>query len=108
MHLKQFVILMSVGLITIILRLPGCRSLKEKRSRLKPLLIRLRKEFNISVAEIDNLDVWQRATLGTTMISNNRRHVERELQKMIHFIESSNFSMYFLYYVFSLVFNPCA
>jgi uncharacterized protein YlxP (DUF503 family) len=44
---------MSLGLLTIHLHLPGCASLKEKRGRLKPLLTRLHREFNISAAEID-------------------------------------------------------
>ena len=47
---------MSLGLLTIHIHIPGCASLKEKRRRLKPLITRLHREFNISVAEIDLQD----------------------------------------------------
>jgi uncharacterized protein len=62
---------MAVGILTIQLQLPGCGSLKEKRSRLKPLITRLHREFNISVAELDLQDVWDEAILGCAMISND-------------------------------------
>jgi uncharacterized protein YlxP (DUF503 family) len=41
---------MSIGILTLEIQLPGCKSLKEKRSRLKPLIARLHREFNVSVA----------------------------------------------------------
>lgn len=80
---------MSIGLITIILRLPGCRSLKEKRSRLKPLLIRLRKEFNISAAEVDYNDTWQKSVIACSTISNNKNFTQKRLQKIVPWIEAN-------------------
>lgn len=79
---------MKVGLLTLHIHLPGCSSLKEKRRRLKPLLIRLHREFNISVAEIENMDVWQSATLLCAQVSNNNGNAQRSLQKVVHWIES--------------------
>ena len=65
---------MNIGFLTLHLRLEGCRSLKEKRGRIKPLLTRLRREFNVSVAEIDFQDIWQDAMLGCVLISNEPAH----------------------------------
>lgn len=80
---------MSVGLLTVNLHLPGCTSLKEKRRRLKPLLYRLHREFNISVAEIDYQDSWQNALIACALISNDNGHTQRYLRKVIRWIEKS-------------------
>jgi uncharacterized protein YlxP (DUF503 family) len=77
----------SIGLLTIHLRIAGCRSLKEKRSALKPLLARLQREFNISAAELDYHDRWQEALIGCCLLSNDRRHNQRSLQKVVSWIE---------------------
>jgi uncharacterized protein YlxP (DUF503 family) len=78
---------MSVGTLTLHIQLPGCTSLKEKRRRLKPLLIRIHKEFNVSVAEIDRLDAWQESVLVLALVSNDNRHTQRSLQIVIGWIE---------------------
>lgn len=78
---------MSLGVLTLHLYIPGCSSLKEKRRRLKPLIARLHKEFNISVAEIDHQDVWQSATIGCALISNNQGHTQRALQAVSKWVE---------------------
>ena len=62
---------MSIGILTIKIHLPGCSSLKEKRNRLKPLINRLHREFNISVAEIDHLDVWQTSMVACALVEDN-------------------------------------
>jgi uncharacterized protein YlxP (DUF503 family) len=79
---------MSLGLLTIHIHIPGCSSLKEKRRRLKPLLARLHREFNISVAEIDLQDTWQMAVIGCALISNDNGHTQRTLQGVIRWIET--------------------
>ncbi len=80
---------MSIGVLTLHLHLPGCKSLKEKRSRLKPLLTRLHREFNISVAELSRQDVWDEATIGCVMISNDHQFSEGTLQSIIHWLEKN-------------------
>ncbi|HJW90283.1 MAG TPA: DUF503 domain-containing protein [Anaerolineales bacterium] len=80
---------MNVGLLTLHLHLPGCASLKEKRSRIKPLLSRLRKEFNISVAEVGLQDIWQNAVVACTMVSNDRVHTRRSLQQVARWVETN-------------------
>jgi uncharacterized protein YlxP (DUF503 family) len=78
---------MTIGLLTLHIQLPGCTSLKEKRHRLKPLLARLHREFNISVAEIDRLDAWQEAVISLALVSNDNGFTQRALQNILHWIE---------------------
>lgn len=78
---------MSVGTLTLHIQIPGCTSLKEKRRRLKPLLFRIHKEFNVSVAEVDRLDAWQESVLTLALVSNDGRHTQHSLQTVIGWIE---------------------
>jgi uncharacterized protein YlxP (DUF503 family) len=77
---------MAIGVLTLQVQLPGCKSLKEKRSRLKPLLTRLHREFNVSVAELDRQDVWDEASIGCVMISNQHQFSESSLQTVVHWL----------------------
>ncbi len=78
---------MPVGLLTLHVHFPGCVSLKDKRRRLKPLLARLHREFNISVAEVDHHDVWQDALIACVMVSADHKHPQRALQKVAVWVE---------------------
>jgi len=69
-----------IGLLTLHLRLPGCASLKEKRGRIKPLLARLRREFNLSTAELDRQDAWGETVLGCAMLGNDAAHLQSALE----------------------------
>ncbi|HTX80119.1 MAG TPA: DUF503 domain-containing protein [Longilinea sp.] len=69
--------------------IPGCRSLKEKRSRIRTIIARLHREFNLSVAEIGHQDAWQFCTLGCAIISNDAVFNHQVLQKTSQFITSS-------------------
>jgi uncharacterized protein len=80
---------MPVGILTIHLHLPGCTSLKEKRGRIKPILNRLHREFNISVAEVDRQDIWREARIACALISNDHTYTQRALQAVIEFVEHS-------------------
>ena len=77
-----------IGLLSLHLRLPDCASLKEKRGRLQPLIHRLHREFNISVAEMDRQDAWQEALVTCGMVANDRRHLEQSLQSVLHWVEN--------------------
>ena len=79
---------MIIGACTVDLHLPGNGSLKGKRSILKPLLLRLRKEFNLSTAEVDHHDVWQSARLALVTVSNDVGHVQRLLERAVRWIET--------------------
>ncbi len=76
-----------IGLLTIELHLPGCSSLKQKRSALKPLLFALRKNFNISAAEIGANDSHRNAVLACTAVSNSSQHIQPVLEKIPPWIE---------------------
>lgn len=68
---------------------PENLSLKEKRGRVKSISARLRSRFNVSVAEIDDNEVWQIATLGVSCVSNSGRHANQLLSKVMDFIEGA-------------------
>ncbi len=84
---------MAVGLLTLHLQIPGCTSLKEKRSRLLPLLSRLHREFNVSAAEVESLDAWGEAIVACVMVSNSPRHTQRALQKVANWVEANWFDL---------------
>lgn len=79
---------MSVGILTLTLYLPDCHSLKDKRRRIKPILARLHKEFNISVVEVAHQDVWQSCQLMAACAANDGRRAEKILSQVIRFYES--------------------
>ena len=78
-----------IGTLTIHLHLPACSSLKEKRGQIKPLIARLHREFNISVAEMDRQDQWQEAVLVCAMVGNGRGHLESALQNVARWVEGN-------------------
>ena len=71
-----------IGVLTLELRLGNSHSLKDKRHVVKGLKERLRNRFNVSVAEIDYQDLWQRAVLAAVTVSAERTHAERILQSV--------------------------
>ena len=79
---------MIVGTCVIDLYLSGNSSLKGKRSVLKPLLIRLRREFNLATAEVDYHDVWQSAQIALVSVSTDAGHVQMMLERAVRWIES--------------------
>jgi uncharacterized protein len=78
---------MPIAVLSLHLFLAGCTSLKEKRSRIKPLLARLHREFNLSAAEMGMLDHWREALVACVVISNDGALCQRELQTVIEFTE---------------------
>ncbi len=80
---------MAVAVLTIHLQLPDCSSLKDKRSRVKPILARLHKEFNVSAAEIDLQDRWREMVIACAMIGNDRVFLNNALQAVLEFVSRS-------------------
>lgn len=77
---------MVVGIVTLKLYLPACRSLKEKRGIVKGLTSRLRRELNISVAEVDHQDVWQHTMLGVAIAAGSEvgaRKIAQQVEKIV-------------------------
>ena len=73
--------------LTIHLHLLTCASLKEKRGYIKPLIARLHREFNVSVAEMDLQDKWQEGVITCAMVGNERGHLESALQNVARWVE---------------------
>jgi uncharacterized protein YlxP (DUF503 family) len=72
----------AIGVLTLELRLDDAHSLKEKRHVVESLKSRLRNRFNVSVAEIDYQDLWQRAAVAAVTVSSDRTHAEKVLQSV--------------------------
>jgi uncharacterized protein YlxP (DUF503 family) len=79
---------MVVGICTIELRLHGNRSLKGKRQVLRSIKDRIRNRFNVSIAEVDYQDKWQRSLIALAAVSNEQGHVFRILEGVISAVES--------------------
>jgi uncharacterized protein YlxP (DUF503 family) len=77
---------MNTGVCKLKLHIPENQSLKDKRRIVKSIISRLRNQYNISVAEVDDHDLWQLATLGISCVSNNGQHVDETITKIINFI----------------------
>jgi uncharacterized protein YlxP (DUF503 family) len=80
---------MAVGLLSIHLALPECQSLKQKRSRLQPILTRLHREFNIAAAEVSMQDRHKEAGLQCAVISTKCGEAQAFLQRVVDFISST-------------------
>jgi uncharacterized protein YlxP (DUF503 family) len=78
---------MHIGVCTIELRLPGNGSLKGKRSIIKSMVTRIGREFNVSIAEVDAQDIWQRAVLGVTCVSTSASYAHGLLERVVQWIE---------------------
>jgi uncharacterized protein len=70
----------TIGVVTLELRLENAHSLKEKRHVVESLKERLRHKFNVSVAEIDYQDMWQRAAIAAVTVSPDRTFAGKVLQ----------------------------
>jgi uncharacterized protein len=74
--------LMPVATLTLEIRIEHARSLKDKRQVLRSLKDKLRQQFNVSVAELDETDLWQRATIGVVSISSSRDYLAQVMQSV--------------------------
>lgn len=89
---------MNVGVCKVRLRLPGNRSLKGKRHVLKSITSRVASKFNVSIAEVDDNDSWQMATLGICLVSNDHRYTNEVLSRVADFIIGGRFEVEVLDY----------
>ena len=94
---------MIIGVCTIELSLPTNASLKGKRSILKSLTARLRHQFNISVAEVGDNDLWQSAVLGVVCVSTGADYAHGLLTKVVDWIEDSHYDVELVNYDISLL-----
>jgi uncharacterized protein YlxP (DUF503 family) len=81
---------MVVGLASIDVHIPGSGSLKGKRHVLKRIKDRVKNRFNVSIAEVDHADLWQRTTLGVAVVSNQKQFANRVLSGVVDFVSKEN------------------
>lgn len=79
---------MHVATLTLELRLPEVRSLKDKRSALKPIVEGARRRFAVAAAEVDHQDAWRVATIGMAAVSGSASHARTVLEAVERFVWS--------------------
>ena len=84
---------MKLGVCKIKLRFPENQSLKGKRRVMHSLITRVRNNYNVSIAEVDDHDLWQLATLGIACVSNSHKQASEVLSKVVEFILQSKFDV---------------
>lgn len=94
---------MNIGVARVSLRLPENLSLKGKRQVVKSIIGRVRSRFDVAVAEVDDNNVWQLATIGVCAISNTKRHSNQVLSKVVDFIVHGHFDAEILDYSIEII-----
>ncbi|MAX57305.1 MAG: hypothetical protein CL755_00425 [Chloroflexi bacterium] len=80
---------LHIGYCRMELFLPDSHSLKAKRQVARSVATRIRNQFNVTVAEADDNDLWQRLTLGICCLSNDTKHANEILSNIVAFVEKS-------------------
>jgi len=80
---------MIIGVCTLDFFLPGCSSLKQKRMFLRSIKEKLRNKHNVAVAEVAHQEVWQRASIGLTSVSNDKTVLDSTFQAVLRMAERS-------------------
>jgi uncharacterized protein YlxP (DUF503 family) len=79
---------MFIGVCHIEIHVPDSGSLKTKRHSLRSLKDRIRNKFNVSVAEVEDNDLWQKATLAVAVVSNDKSHLNQTLDHVLNLVRS--------------------
>ena len=79
---------MVIGLGIIVFRIHDCRSLKEKRRIVKPIIRQIQNHFNVSVAEVGAQDVYQKSEIGFSLVGSDRRTVNSKIDKILNMVEN--------------------
>ena len=94
---------MQVGVCQIKFRIPENLSLKGKRQILKSIIARIAGKFSVAVAEVDDNDFWQLATIGVSCVSNDGRLANEVLSKVVDFVTNSRFDIEILGYEIEII-----
>jgi uncharacterized protein len=79
---------MRIGVLTLHLSIEQADSLKDKRQVIRSLVAHLRNKFNVSVAEVDDLDIWRRAVVGVCVVSNDATFANQVLSQVVNHVEN--------------------
>ncbi len=80
---------MIIGACEITLHLPESPSLKDKRQVIKSVMARVRNQFEVAIAEVEDQDLWQSAKLGVSCVSNSKQHANEILERVQRYIEET-------------------
>ena len=80
---------MIVGVLEVVFQVPGSSSLKDKRQVVRSLKDRIRRKFNVSLAEVEGQENWQLCGLAFSMVSSQQAAIEREFQLILDIIDSN-------------------
>ena len=80
---------MQVGVCRLTLHIGSSHSLKEKRQVVRSLVERLRRQYNVAVAEVEEQDAWQTAVLGLAVVSNQAGHADRQLAAIVEHVAAT-------------------
>lgn len=81
---------MVIGVLTLEMDIPAAFSLKDKRVILNRIRDRVRNQFNVAVAEVDENEVWNRAVVAVVAVSNQQAYTNRVLSKVVELVETIN------------------
>jgi uncharacterized protein YlxP (DUF503 family) len=82
---------MFVGTLKFEVIIPGSKSLKDKRRVIQSLQNKIKAKFNVSIAEIDHQDKWQRSIIGLCFVNSAQKEIENISQKIREiFIENGD------------------
>jgi uncharacterized protein len=79
---------MVIGFLQVELHYPGAESLKDKRQLLQSLLVRIRKRFNVSAAEVEYQNLWQKSVLAVAHVNTDRPSADAVLSAVLHLVET--------------------
>jgi len=102
-YIVAMLIKMNLGVCRIKIRLPENQSLKGKRRVLNSLITRIRNKYNVAIAEVDDQELWQLATLGIACISNSTQHTDEILAKVVEFVSRSRLDIEILDYEVEII-----
>ncbi len=93
----------NIGVGTVTLRLPENMDLKGKRMVVRSIIGRVKGKFDVSIAEVGDNDSWQQALIGFCCISNDKRHSNEVISKVIKYIENGGFDAEVLDYTTEII-----
>ncbi|MFA5629704.1 MAG: DUF503 domain-containing protein [Dehalococcoidales bacterium] len=84
---------MNIGVCKLKLRLAENMSLKGKRQVIKPIIALVKNKYNVSIAEVEDNNLWQIATIGFSFVSNDSKYTDEVITAIINFINSGRFEV---------------
>ena len=78
---------MTIGMLTLEILIAESHSLKDKRHVIQSMLKKMKNQFNVAVAEVENLDLLQRSTLAVVSVNSSQQELNRTLDYVVNWVE---------------------